>query len=189
MLDTFTLGLDTATNHLSLAVWSSGHGLVAKSEKEVGRDHAARLLVELESLLERAEVRKTELQAIGVGTGPGSYTGLRVGLATARGLSRGLAIPLVGTSTLEAISAAHLSEAQPEALIALDARRGNVYAGRYRLEAGEIYLQELIKKLARSELRAAYPELPYIEAGVPDAAYLAAAAQKRAPGEVKLLYL
>ena len=113
------LGIDTATPYLALALWSPS-GTLASFSEEIGRDHAKRVLPDLETLFSRAGVAKTDLVAIGVGLGPGSYTGLRVGIATARGLARGLGVPVGGRSTLEAIAFGRL-ELGEKGIIALDA--------------------------------------------------------------------
>lgn len=185
------LGIDSSSAYLALALWSSG-GIVARFCEEVGRAHAARIGVELERLLARAGVRRGDLAGIGVGTGPGSYTGLRVGVATAKGLARGLGVPLGGESSLAAMAAAHLTPDKPKGVIALDARRGNVYAGVFERIEGEGGHVELrygsAEKVSRDELRARYPALPYFENAAPDAAYLACRAAAGA-GEATPLYL
>lgn len=166
------LGLDTATPYLALALWSPGQAPVCVVE-HVGRDHARRLVPELDGLLARVGVARRHLRGVVVGIGPGSYTGLRVGLATAQGLGRGLALPVQGVPTLEAMAAGVLSAELPEAVLALDARRDHVYAAPYRLtEAGLVPLGAIIK-LPRAEVGARYGDLPIVEAVPPDPGYLA----------------
>ncbi len=179
------IGVDSASAYLSLALWSEGVGVLAQFCEEVGRDHAARVGVELEELLKRAAVRRSDLAGIGVGTGPGSYTGLRVGVATAKGIAQGLGIPLRGESSLVAMAAASLSEGEPKGVIALDARRGNVYAGVFELAKGELRYDK-VAKVARGDLKAQYPDLPYYENVAPDAAYLARRAAEGANSAVPL---
>jgi tRNA threonylcarbamoyladenosine biosynthesis protein TsaB len=125
------LGLDTATGWLCAAIWSPAGGVLAEAAEAVDRDHASRITGVLDGLLAEAGVGREQLAGIGVGTGPGSYTGLRVGLATAAGLGRGLGIPVSGGDTLASAASLALSDSE-EAFVTLDARRGNVYAGRYR---------------------------------------------------------
>ena len=166
------LGIDTATPFLALALWSPERGTLARFEARVGRDHAKRLLGELELLLRETGTSKRQLAGVGVGLGPGSYTGLRGGVAAARGLARGLGVPLGGGGTLAAVAAGTLPTNQT-GVCALDARRGNVYAGVFRKRGEEVTALEPARKWERSALQARYPDLPYFENAVPDASYLA----------------
>lgn len=164
-----TLGLDLSSPYLAL-------GLVQEDAEtrwceQVGRDHAARVTGALDELLERAGVGPGDLTAVGVGVGPGSYTGLRVGVAVAKGIARSLAIPLRGESTLLALAATVLDAHTPRVVVALDARRGNVYAGVFFLEDGAIVQEGELVKAARETLQDR--GLPYFENVAPDAAYLA----------------
>jgi tRNA threonylcarbamoyladenosine biosynthesis protein TsaB len=172
------LGFDTATPYLALALWSP-EGVQAARLERVERDHAKRLLPELTRLMAQAGLERWQLRGIAVGIGPGSYTGLRVGLATAQGLGRGLAVPVQGVPTLEAMAAGVLSTDLPEAVVALDARRDNVYAARYRLSETGIAVMAAMGKVARAELQAGYPHLPYFENVPPDPGYLAEQAGRR----------
>lgn len=165
------LGIDSASPYLALALWSQG-GVLASFCEEVGRDHAKRIGTELETLFARAEVSRADLGGVCVGVGPGSYTGLKVAVAVAKGITQALGITLRGESSLAAMAAAALTKSVPKGVIALDARRGNVYAGVFeRTQAGLLYGD--IEKVSRTDLQARYPDLPYFENSVPDAAYLA----------------
>ncbi len=177
------LGIDSASAYLALALWSP-EGVLERFCEEVGRDHAARTCAELGGLLKRADLRRSDLVGVGVGTGPGSYTGLRVGVATAKGIAQGLGIPLRGESTLAAMAAAALTEATPKGVVALDARRGNVYAGVFERVGNTLHYGE-IEKVSRDDLSARYPELPRFEVA-PDAAYLARRASEGASSVVPL---
>lgn len=190
------LGLDTATSYLALALWSPAEGTLAAFAERVGRDHAKRLLPELEALLGRAGGTRGDLKGIAVGTGPGSYTGLRVGAASAQGLARALGVPLVGVATLEAMAAGALLPGERGALT-LDARRERVYAAAFSRDShadsssAEARLRSLgeVHKLERSELEARFPGLEVIHDPPPDPAYLAAQAYRRPPAPFALLYL
>ena len=163
------LGVDCSSPYLALALY--GGGLLASFCEEVGRDHAKRITGALDTLFEQAGLTPSDLRGVGVGVGPGSYTGLRVGVATAQGLARGLNVPLRGESTLLAVAAGVLSTTEPHAIVALDAQRGNVYAGVFRFEAGEVEPQGKLFKGARADLTA--QSLPYLENVPPDAGFLA----------------
>lgn len=145
---------------------------MARSEVRVERDHAKRLLTELDLLLREAGVSKAQLAGVGVGLGPGSYTGLRVGVAAATALARGLEIALGGGSTLAAVAARKL-QPNEQGIFALDARRGNVYGGVFVKEADGVRAVNAERKWDRTVLQESYPDLPYVEDGVPDASYLA----------------
>lgn len=93
------LALDTATSVAVVALGDQDGGLVAESTWTAGHRHGEELLARIDRLLAETGTDLPELGAIVVGTGPGAFTGLRVGLATAKGLAHGLGIPIVGVST------------------------------------------------------------------------------------------
>ena len=111
-----TLAFDTATDVATSALLRNGDVLGERITR------AVRLLEDLDALLAAAGVEATEVEAITVGTGPGSYTGLRIGLATARALSFSLGTPVAGVSTLAALAAG-----SPGAVPVIDARRHEVF--------------------------------------------------------------
>lgn len=182
------LGIDSATRHLALALWQEGRGLLAEYAEELGRDHAARIVPELERLFQRARLEPGRVDGIGVGVGPGSYTGVRVGVATARGLARAWGVPLGGGSTLAALALRGLRPGE-EGVAALDARRATVYAAAFRRPADptDFRLVPLgaVRKVARADLYAEGGRL--VEGVPPDAAHLAAVAADRAPVAVRYL--
>lgn len=184
------LGVDTATPFLALALWSPEHGTLARFAERLERDHAKRLLDELSTLLSDAGLTKRHLVGVGIGLGPGSYTGLRVGVAAARGLARGLGVPLGGGSTLAAVAAGVFAkEATNEAVVALDARRGNVYAGMFAKQGETLTSLEDERKWERAALQAAYPDLPYFEDAPPDASHLARSLFRGEARAVQPVYL
>jgi tRNA threonylcarbamoyladenosine biosynthesis protein TsaB len=168
------LGLDTATGWLSASLWSESRGTLACSAEQVERAHAQRIMGVLDALLAEAGLGKRQLAGIGVGTGPGSYTGLRVGLATAAGLGRGLGIPVGGGSTLAAAASLLLTDGT-EAFVTLDARRGNAYAGRFRRSGQHIVTLMEPAKVLLTELQqqAGSLGLDVLAAAQPDAVWLA----------------
>ena len=130
-----SLAFDTATDSASCALVRDGDVLGERPSR------AGRILHDIDAVLAGAEVEPTILEGIVVGTGPGSYTGLRMGLVTARTLAFSLGIPVAGISTLDALAAG-----APGARPVIDAKRGEVFtlmAGEYRcvrpeaLELGE----------------------------------------------------
>src|ERR671917_2672399 len=95
-----TLAFDTATDVATSALVWDGEVLGELSSRPVS------VLEDVDALLRRGGVRPSQLEGIVVGTGPGSFTGLRMGLASARALSLALDVPVAGVSTLEALVAA-----------------------------------------------------------------------------------
>jgi tRNA threonylcarbamoyladenosine biosynthesis protein TsaB len=168
------LGIDTSTTFLSLALWSD-HVSLAKQEN-LGRDHAKRLILRLDQLLQEAKATRADLAGIGVGIGPGSYTGLRVGIASAKGLSRALGIPLSGVDSLAAAAYGCIKEGE-KAWLSLDARRGNVYAGLYEKQQNSVLTLKKPKKLELTHLQQTYPDTPLFQDQVPNSLYIAQQAQ------------
>jgi tRNA threonylcarbamoyladenosine biosynthesis protein TsaB len=183
------LGIDTSSPTLALALWSPGSSSLARFCEDVGRDHAKRLIPELERLFKSVGAKPADLRSIGVGIGPGSYTGLRVGLATARGLARGAGISTRGVGSLEARAWAGLGENVPKGVFALDARRGNVYAAIFEKRGETVTALEPVAKVAKADLLTAHPHLPYFEDMPPDAAYIARRAAVGAGDEPIPIYL
>ncbi len=99
-------------------------------DEQLYRTHSTKLLPMVEEALVESGVPRQEFRAIGVSVGPGSFTGIRIGLATAKALARAWAVPLVAPNTLEVIAANVVS---PDiCCVVLDARRGMYYSGVYR---------------------------------------------------------
>lgn len=127
------LAVESATPALSVALLA-GRELVAECAAPPGAHHAETLLPLVERLLTQAGIREADVEAFGVSIGPGSFTSLRVGLATVKGLAFETGRPAVAVSTLAALAwgyaARHPERDLAEAVVALlDARRGELYAG------------------------------------------------------------
>jgi tRNA threonylcarbamoyladenosine biosynthesis protein TsaB len=110
------LAFDTATDLATSALVADGEVLGERASR------AVTLLEDVDALVRQAGARTRDIEAIAVGIGPGSFTGVRVGLATARGLALALDIPVAGVSTLSALAAG-----APGALPVIDARRREVF--------------------------------------------------------------
>ncbi len=104
------LALDTATGQVVVATGTPAGRLEGVTTWSVGFRHGETLLPTIGSFLDEQGLPRSGLVGIVVGTGPGQFTGLRVGLATAKGLAHGLGIPLVGVSTAEALLAAAMDD-------------------------------------------------------------------------------
>jgi tRNA threonylcarbamoyl adenosine modification protein YeaZ len=130
------LAFDTATPATTAAV-HDGDRVLAEATTLDARRHGEVLMPSITSLLSQAGVTMDDVTAVAVGTGPGPYTGLRVGLVTARVLGSVLGVPVYGVCTLDAIARAAAAQAAGrEYLAATDARRKEVYWARYS-PAGE----------------------------------------------------
>ena len=124
------LGLDTATKATAVGLrLADGTTLQARDDpaEEQRPGHATKLLGLARRLLDEAQVGWGELERIAVGVGPGRFTGLRVGIATARGLAQSLEIDLVGVSSLRGLARPASQDARA-VLAVIDARRGEVFA-------------------------------------------------------------
>jgi tRNA threonylcarbamoyladenosine biosynthesis protein TsaB len=115
-LQVLILAFDTATDVATVALARNGEVLGERASR------AVRVLQDVEELLEAAGARSDEVEGIAVGTGPGSYTGLRMGLVTARTLSFSLGVPVAGVSTLDALAAG-----APGAVPVIDGKRKEVF--------------------------------------------------------------
>lgn len=125
------LAFDTAMAACSAAVIDTDHDLpLASGWVAMERGHAEALAPMLQRVMAEADLSFAELDRIAVTTGPGTFTGVRIGLSMARGLGLALGIPVVGVDTLSAI-AANLTVAGVPVLIAADARKDEVYALRF----------------------------------------------------------
>src|SRR4051812_35357837 len=116
------LALDTAMGACSVAIHHSGWDVLAKAFVAMDRGHAEAIAPMVRDVMAQAHISFGELDRIVVTVGPGTFTGVRIGLAMARGLGLALDIPVVGIDTLTAISV-NLTEDGLPALVASDARR------------------------------------------------------------------
>ena len=126
------LGIDTATWFACIGLVNDGAVLVEESA-HVSTGHTDILLPLVQHVLTQAGVALTSVEGIGVSIGPGAFSGLRIGLSTAKGLCYGLGQRLVGVSTLEAL-AATVSDWDGRVCTLLDARRKEVYGAFFRYE-------------------------------------------------------
>lgn len=119
----FVLAFDTSAAHCAAALLS-GHRVLAERHEDMPTGQADRLVPMLEEMLSNAGIGWPDLAVIGVGTGPGNFTGVRISVAAARGLALGLGIPAVGVTSLEAM--AHGCDGVR--VVTMDARRDAIYA-------------------------------------------------------------
>ena len=154
------LGIDTANTPLSVAIVKDGE-LLAEENTSMAINHSLRAMPAIEEIFAKAGMVPSDIDAIAVSEGPGSYTGVRIGVTIAKTLAWTLEKPLIGVSSLKSIAANGLFF---QGLICpiVDARRENVYAGAYKYTNGELIsviedghyeLDELIEQLKKFNRR------------------------------------
>lgn len=186
-----TLAIDCATPYLALALVDEHARVLARFAADVGREHASRLVPELHALTADVPDWRERLSLVVAGVGPGSYTGLRVALATAAGLARAVGAEVRGAPTFAALAAGVLVPGE-EAVVTLDARRGNVYAAHCRRLAGPPDAAPAVEvlagpaKLPADEAGGLAAGARVLAAGVPDAAALPASASDGPPRAIYL---
>ena len=126
-----TVLIDSSTDSLLVAL-ADGATILAE---RTSSDRAQALLALLDECVDAAGVTRADLARVLVGTGPGGFTGLRVGVATARGLASALGVPIAGVSTLAAVAAAGVTTDEPEIVASVDAKRGELFVQRFLVRA------------------------------------------------------
>ena len=153
------LGIETSTTSVSVALVEGGQIILERAHNRP-KQSAERLLPLIAELLTEAGWQRTSLERLGVAVGPGSFTGLRVGIACAQGLSLGLGVPLVGVASLRAMARAVPASLPGVRCAVLDARRGEVFAAGYAAGPRATPVLEplaLLASSARADLQAQLP--------------------------------
>lgn len=119
------LALDTSTYWAGAALYDGDRGLLAEYNWRSANRHTVELLPQVAHMLAQAEAQPTALRAVAVALGPGSFTGLRVALAAAKGLALALDVPLLGVPTLDAVAYGH-QDAPTPVIAVVQAGRGRV---------------------------------------------------------------
>jgi tRNA threonylcarbamoyladenosine biosynthesis protein TsaB len=120
------LAVETSTEYCSVALWRGG--VVSARDERVGQKHSERLMPMLDDVLREAGMTLTGLDGIAFGSGPGSFTGVRIACGVTQGLALGAERPVVGVCTLLALAEA---SGQSKVIAALDARMGEIYHAAY----------------------------------------------------------
>lgn len=132
--DVLILGIDTVTDQISVAL--GGHeGVIARFEVARGRRHAEVLIPAIDFVTAQADIGLEELGVIAVDVGPGLFTGMRVGLATAKALALALRIPMIGLSSLDLLAFPH-RRSDRVIVPVVDARKGELFYAMYRQVPG-----------------------------------------------------
>ncbi|GHT79343.1 hypothetical protein FACS1894104_3890 [Actinomycetota bacterium] len=133
------LAFDTSSDYLACAIGElSADGtitLLACADQPARREANVKLLPAIDGMLTQAGLKKSKVQAVVCGLGPGSFTGVRIAVASAKGIARGLGVPLYGVSTLDSIAwAAWLANVHGTLGVVADAMRGEIYPARFTLD-------------------------------------------------------
>ncbi len=157
------LAIDTSSGQGAAALYDGDHLSFRSWAAE--RSHTTTLLAEIHHLLDAASVAVTDLGAIGVATGPGAFTGLRVGFGIAKGLHLATKAPLVGLSTLEATALPH-GQSEREIVATVGAGRGRYAWARFQPEGQSVLESRPARNGSVEELVAELSEGgPYVVAG------------------------
>ena len=128
------LGIETATPQVSVAL--GGHeGVIGLLELARGRRHAETLAPAIEFLAMQTDIRLDEIGVVAVDVGPGLFTGMRVGLATAKALAQALRVPMIGLSSLDLLAFPH-RRSERVVVPVVDARKGEIFYAMYRQVPG-----------------------------------------------------
>ena len=155
--------LETATNLCSVALCDSA-GVISVIESDESKSHASQLTVFIKKILSSNGIKTRDLDAVAVSKGPGSYTGLRIGVSVAKGIAYGASIPLIGIETtlsmFYGVISSKYSDTDPESNTLfcpmLDARRMEVYYAIYDAKGNKI--KKISAEIITNDTFAEYPE-------------------------------
>ena len=136
------LAIDTATRMAGLALYDEVNGCIRTEESWYSaNNHTIELMPRLVQMMDQQQLSPTRLTGLAVSLGPGSFTGLRIGLAVAKGLAAALSIPMVGVPTLDVVARPHQNQNLPIWAV-VQAGRGRICAARYKAQRGQWHLDE-----------------------------------------------
>ena len=197
------LAIDTCLNACSAAVVDDNQ-VLAEAFEPMQRGHQERLATLVAEVVDRSGLAFADLDRIGVTIGPGSFTGLRVGLAFAKGLGAALSIPLSGVGVLEALAAS--VDVRGEAVSVINAKRGQAFLQVFRNgvslnDPSNVVLEDLAIAMATLSgtptligpgidlLTEMFPAAPAFRLQAPSSVAIARLAMSRPPGRTSPLYL
>lgn len=132
------LNLETATTNCSVSIARDGNVIAIKEHDTPNYSHSEQLHVFIQEVLEEASLTLSDIDAVAVSKGPGSYTGLRIGVSSAKGLCYALDVPLISIATLTSLANQEIGTAYDFIIPLLDARRMEVYAAVFDSDLNEI---------------------------------------------------
>jgi tRNA threonylcarbamoyladenosine biosynthesis protein TsaB len=150
----FILNIETATKNCSVSIAKDGQTIVCNELADEGYSHAEKLHVFIEEVIAKAGISAQDLNAVAVSQGPGSYTGLRIGVSAAKGLCFALNIPLIAVDTLQTL-ASQAKVSDGKIIPMLDARRMEVYSAIFSadLKTERSILAEVIDENSFKDLK------------------------------------
>ncbi|EPB4436978.1 tRNA (adenosine(37)-N6)-threonylcarbamoyltransferase complex dimerization subunit type 1 TsaB [Enterobacter hormaechei] len=144
------LAIDTATEACSVALWNNGTTFA--HFEECPREHTQRILPLVKTILTEGNTSLTDLDALAYGRGPGSFTGVRIGIGIAQGLALGADLPMIGVSTLATMAqGAWRMTGATHVLAAIDARMGEVYWAEYTRDENGVWHGEETEAVLKPE--------------------------------------
>ncbi len=144
------LAIDTATEACSVALWNDG--TIFAHFEECPREHTQRILPLVKTILTEGKTALTDLDALAYGRGPGSFTGVRIGIGIAQGLALGADLPMIGVSTLATMAqGAWRMTGATRVLAAIDARMGEVYWAEYTRDENGVWHGEETEAVLKPE--------------------------------------
>ena len=145
------LAIDTATEACSVALWNDG--TVNAHFELCPREHTQRILPMVQDILTTSGTSLTDINALAYGRGPGSFTGVRIGIGIAQGLALGAELPMIGVSTLMTMAqGAWRKNGATRVLAAIDARMGEVYWAEYQRDENGIWHGEETEAVLKPEI-------------------------------------
>lgn len=146
------LAVDTATRMAGLALYDQVNGCVRVEESWYSaNNHTIELMPRLVQMMDQQQLAPNRLTGLAVSLGPGSFTGLRIGLAVAKGLATALSLPMVGVPTLDVVARPHQSQNLPIWAV-VQAGRGRICAARYKAQRGQWRLDETYQLTTLADL-------------------------------------
>lgn len=143
------LAIDTATEACSAALWNDG--TLSAHFEICPREHTQRILPLVQEVLTESGATLTELDALAFGRGPGSFTGVRIGIGIAQGLALGAELPMIGVSTLATMAQGAGAKPATRVLAAIDARMGEVYWAEYQRDEQGVWHGEETEAVLKPE--------------------------------------
>jgi tRNA threonylcarbamoyl adenosine modification protein YeaZ len=149
------LAIDTAANFCAACLYDPhSQNVLAQKSEDLGRGHAERLLCLVDACFTHAQLSPQDLTRVAVSVGPGSFTGIRVGVAAARGLALAVKVPVVGVTTFNAIAREYISETPVDDFaVLLKGGRGQVFAQKFSKEGDEDQDPFIITDAGDSKMR------------------------------------
>ncbi len=144
------LGIDTATHSTSICIIED-EKLICEYTVNTKKTHSQKLMVMIESMIKESDLNIKDIDAIAICIGPGSFTGLRISMATAKAIAQVRNLPIISVNSLESL-AFNMNLCEKIICPILDAQRNQVYTGKYRFENNEFKTLEDVKVVTIDEL-------------------------------------